>query len=433
MNLLSDDIKNSLFCLDGPKHKFEELEKYYFQLQDSEGFEVNLVGIKSIKNWRLDDNFNFVHDSKKFFSIKRVKYKGIESGILDQAEIGILGILSTKINGIFHILVQFKEEPGNINKAQLSPTIQATKSNYSKTHGGNFPPYWEEFVKISKEKYLVDSLQPEQGFRYWKKFNQNLVADTEYLDEKEGFKWMTLGQVLAFAKYDNSINSCLRSVLSLILYNNEKNDIDLDDELKELISKNKKDLVNYGSLTNNIQNFYSEENDSFDFFSSEDEFSISGVQVNIKNREVTNWFQPIIIERKKVSYVLVRVIEGDSISYLWSIRKEPGYENGFIFGPSEIIKSNNLDASALDVELRNKYSKYGNINEIHVINMAEEGGRFWRESVPHLIVDIYNFEKTLKLKNSILVNEQESRKLIFSGLLGIEARSIFVLSKTLDI
>ena len=243
---------------------------------------------------------------------------------------------------------------------------------------------------------------------------------------------MTLGQVLAFAKYDNSINSCLRSVLSLILYNNEKNDIDLDDELKELISKNKKDLVNYGSLTNNIQNFYSEENDSFDFFSSEDEFSISGVQVNIKNREVTNWFQPIIIERKKVSYVLVRVFEGDSISYLWSIRKEPGYENGFIFGPSEIIKSNNSDASALDVDLRNKYSKYGNINEIHVINMAEEGGRFWRESVPHLIVDIYNFEKTLKLKNSILVNEQESRKLIFSGLLGIEARSIFVLSKTLD-
>ena len=119
--------------------------------------------------------------------------------------------------------------------------------------------------------------------------------------------------------------------------------------------------------------------------------------------------------------------------FLFRSIKEPGYENGFIFGPSEIIKSNNSDASALDVDLRNKYSKYGNINEIHVINMAEEGGRFWRESVPHLIVDIYNFEKTLKLKNSILVNEQESRKLIFSGLLGIEARSIFVLSKTLDL
>ena len=32
--------------------------------------------------------------------------------------------------------MQAKIEPGNINKIQLSPTIQATKSNFTQKHGG---------------------------------------------------------------------------------------------------------------------------------------------------------------------------------------------------------------------------------------------------------------------------------------------------------
>ena len=32
--------------------------------------------------------------------------------------------------------MQAKVEPGNINSIQLSPTLQATRSNYTKAHGG---------------------------------------------------------------------------------------------------------------------------------------------------------------------------------------------------------------------------------------------------------------------------------------------------------
>ena len=137
-------------CLDGPKYKLSDLKKYYSELQENDAFDVNLIGISSIKNWGYDKDQNYVHDSNKFFSIKSVKYNETENGIIHQSDIGVLGILATTINDILHILVQFKEEPGNINKAQLSPTIQATKSNYSKAHGGSFPPYWEIFISILK-------------------------------------------------------------------------------------------------------------------------------------------------------------------------------------------------------------------------------------------------------------------------------------------
>ena len=60
-------------------------------------------------------------------------------------EIGILGII--KISKIINIL-QAKVEPGNINKIQISPTVQATRSNYSRVHGGKTIPFLNYFKKI---------------------------------------------------------------------------------------------------------------------------------------------------------------------------------------------------------------------------------------------------------------------------------------------
>ena len=107
MESLHENINNSLKCLDGPKYKLSDLKKYYSELQENDAFDVNLIGISSIKNWGYDKDQNYVHDSNKFFSIKSVKYNETENGIIHQSDIGVLGILATTINDILHILVQY--------------------------------------------------------------------------------------------------------------------------------------------------------------------------------------------------------------------------------------------------------------------------------------------------------------------------------------
>ena len=47
-------------------------------------------------------------------------------------------------------ILQAKVEPGNINKIQISPTVQATKSNYSRIHGGKTIPFLKYFKKKIK-------------------------------------------------------------------------------------------------------------------------------------------------------------------------------------------------------------------------------------------------------------------------------------------
>ena len=78
----------------------------------------------------------------------------------------------SKISKLINIYSKQKVEPGNVNKIQISPTVQATKSNYSRIHGGKTIPFLNYFKK--KNKHF--SLQTEQAFRYYNKKNSNIIS-----------------------------------------------------------------------------------------------------------------------------------------------------------------------------------------------------------------------------------------------------------------
>ena len=76
--------------------------------------------------------------------------------IIEQSEIGILGIITKKLNQKIYYLMQAKIEPGNINCVQISPTLQATKSNYLQVHNGKKPKYLSYFLMIEKNSLLTN-------------------------------------------------------------------------------------------------------------------------------------------------------------------------------------------------------------------------------------------------------------------------------------
>src|ERR1035437_659225 len=130
-------------------------------------FLVEEIPFDLLDNWYFEhETRNLRHSSGKFFSIEGINVNtnfGVknkwEQPIIIQPEIGILGIITKKFNGIRYFLMQAKMEPGNINMVQLSPTVQATRSNYTKVHNGKLPKYLEYFTDSSKSKVLIDQLQ----------------------------------------------------------------------------------------------------------------------------------------------------------------------------------------------------------------------------------------------------------------------------------
>ncbi len=188
--------------------------KWIKKQKATQKIKVNEIKISDLVKWRYDKKKIF-HSSNKFFRIIGVDIKtnffkkNWDQPIIKQNEIGILGIIKDKIKNKY--LLQAKLEPGNINKLQLSPTVQATKSNYSKVHGGKNIAFLDFFLK--KQKYKI--LQSEQGFRYYNKFNANIIyTTTKKINYKKNFRWLSINEIKYLLNKKNLINMDTLSVFS---------------------------------------------------------------------------------------------------------------------------------------------------------------------------------------------------------------------------
>jgi oxidase EvaA len=380
--------------------------------------------------------------------------------IINQPEIGILGFITKKFNGILHFLIQAKIEPGNINGVQLSPTLQATKSNYSKVHGGKSPHYLEYFNGSRKRKILLDQLQSEQGARFYKKRNRNIIIETEEdVALHEDFCWVTLGQIKDLLKEDNLVNMDTRTVISGInygtyseesiqllsgfIYNNphtlyHRNELllsTLDSKrslktIEEIISwitglKGKYEIdvrlipLNLVSRWNTTAHEISHEEMKY--------FSVIASRVNISSREVTQWCQPLIRSRQDgIIAFIVKRIHG-ILHFLVQAKVEAGNLDILELAPTVQCLTGNYrkgqneyDVPFLDFVLSAEESKI-----LHRSMQSEEGGRFYLEENLNLIVEApENFPVEVPENFCWMTLAQIYKFIQFNNYLNIQSRSL---------
>ncbi|GHB16634.1 NDP-hexose 2,3-dehydratase [Streptomyces viridiviolaceus] len=187
---------------------------------------VEHVPLDALEGWVTDPaTGDLRHRTGRFFTVHglEVDHPGGRvprwtQPIIDQPEIGILGILAAPVDGVLHYLMQAKVEPGNVGGLQLSPTVQATRSNYTRVHQGRPVPYLEHFLDIhSRPGVLADVRQSEQGSWFHRKRNRNIVVELpEPVPALDGYRWLTLGQIHELLHREDTVNMDARTVLSCL-------------------------------------------------------------------------------------------------------------------------------------------------------------------------------------------------------------------------
>ena len=211
------------------RHSDEWVRDRLHALRNQAPLRAQRVPLTRMDGWVIDPvTGNITHRGGRFFTILGVTARHRrEAGDLhwdqpciDQPEIGILGILAARFDGLLHFCLKAKEEPGNIHGVQLSPTVQATYSNYTGGHGGRRPLLVDYFLHPPADRVLVARLQTEDGGRFLYKSNRNLIVRAEDggpPDLPDRFLWLTLRQICDLMNHDNVINACTRSVLSALI------------------------------------------------------------------------------------------------------------------------------------------------------------------------------------------------------------------------
>ena len=146
-------------------HSTADLHAWLRERKEKLMVSLEKISLQECIPWFYDSNEGCIRNQNgsffKIFGVRQFQHGKItlEQPMIEQNEIGFLGILCCKINGLWHYLMQAKIEPGNVNVVQLSPTLQATKSNFTGQHGGKLPAFLEYFTDMSTKDIIVDQIQ----------------------------------------------------------------------------------------------------------------------------------------------------------------------------------------------------------------------------------------------------------------------------------
>lgn len=441
---------------------FEEFKIWFAQCNRPDEFKVEQVPITQMECWSFDKHeTRLSHVSGRFFSIEGISVKTNfghvfewEQPIINQPEIGILGIITKVFDETRYFLMQAKMEPGNIGVLQLSPTVQATKSNFSRVHNGKLPAYLEYFNGEKIVKTLIDQLQTEQGGRFYQKRNRNILVEVEEnITLLEGFCWMTLGELKYLLRENNILNMDTRSVLSTIPLIEDKILKSLSPEevidLKEISETGKNFFKSYISSTsiNSIDDIISWYNQQKTFYEiavtkvplcklkgwsiSNDEihsidsrFSVIGVKTTAGTREVRHWMQPLLKDENIGLLAFVVQEKNGILHFLVQAKVEPGNKDIIELSPTVScsnytqIKSSTNRPYCFD-EVLDSTNKI-----LYDTCQSEEGGRFYMIQNRNMIIEIAETKRLNPPTNYIWMTLRQMKEFMRYGMFNIEARSI---------
>lgn len=418
------DIIVSWANTEGTVNSTEDLLSWIKNLNETTYVNIQECCISDSAFWFYDDyNGEILNRKRSFFSVKGVRH--FEDGeflgeqpIIIQPEIGYLGIICRKIDGVLNFLMQAKIEPGNINCVQISPTIQATKSNFTRAHGGKLPTYFELFEHSDKYKVIYDQIQSEQATRFYKKRNRNMImiVDEEF-EIYPNYKWMTLGQIKKLMEIDNLVNMDTRTVLSGIPLVSSRLSKEELAQIKPLF----KDESLYSSIFEANQSDYLpliyQKINNYKMFKDvmiatvplnqlvdwkvdeygitckkQADFMVRYYDIEISGREVQHWTQPLFKAIGMATFGLItRNLDGKR-QYLVKIKPEIGSFDKVEIGPTVQWEPSHYLYNDNDVEkvFRKKMEmKTGLLNDVI---LSEEGGRFYHEQNRNVIIDFSDVE-----------------------------------------
>lgn len=390
-----------------PIHTTEELLAWIRERNRDIHVDIRKTDLARCAPWHYDEARGEIRNGDgSFFQIKGIRVTEADGTVTEQPviiqdEIGYLGIICKRFGGEMHYLMQAKIEPGNINKIQLSPTIQATKSNFTQKHGGRKPAYLDYFVNAKAYRIIADQIQSEQSSRFYKKRNRNIVIEAAGdVEALPSHRWMTMGQIKALMRQDNLVNMDTRTVLSCLPLEEYLDEIG-DETLKKSVLGTGTSLPRIYQDLNNYKMFSERKTELVPLTALKDwemqdgefvckrpySFRLIFRDIEIEGREVRHWSQPLFEAAGIALFGLITRVREGAREFLVRMKPEIGCFDGVELGPSVQREFVHAEENTAVDALLDAHMKTG-AGVLFDTLLSEEGGRFYHEQNRNVVIEI---------------------------------------------
>ena len=368
--------------------------------------------LDEVPGWRTSPDLSeYCHESGRFFAIRGVSTRTPGGDrtwmqpMVDQPEIGLLAIAVTPTSRGFAALIQAKAEPGNVNGIQLSPTVQATRSNQLRVHGGRAVPYLELF-DASPADAIVDSRQSEHGGVFWQKRNRVMIVRTPPFEPRPGFRWIEIADLMALLHDDDLVHADARAVLACAPWSLPADltgagplpaiALSLDEGIA---AASVRPLARWLSAQRMIRTLETRRVPLPDLAgwhrtrealirSDGTGYEVVAMHVVASGREVDGWCQPMV---RPVGVGLIGLAvahRGEQLEVLMQARPEPGLVDGVELGPTVQVAGGDAPQTRAEADLMAHLLDRPEAEVFFDAVLSDEGGRFLHSRNRHLVVGI---------------------------------------------
>ncbi len=453
-------IARSWCAPESPVNSTAELLEWIRSRNETAVVDIRKTSLEACSPWFYDREEGCIrNDKRSFFTITgfaQTEENGAvrSQPIILQQEIGYLGILCREIGGVMHFLMQAKIEPGNINQIQLSPTIQATKSNFTQKHGGKKPAYLDYFLNAERYEIVVDQIQSEQSSRFYKKRNRNILLRVEEdVEVLPSHRWMTLGQIKRFMREDNLVNMDTRTVLSCIPYCSARlSPADGEELCGRFTDRALFRSVFEGEEKNALPAVYRYLNDRKMFDESTRRllplhtlpdwemrggelicrhpypFKVVFCDISIEGREVLHWAQPLFEAVGIATFGLICCEEAGILKFLVRAAPEVGCFDVLELGPTVQQEASSLQAEKNGITefFHTRLEQGKGVIFDHLL--SEEGGRFYHEQNRNVLIRVRREELPALPAGYFLLDYRTLNQLVqVNNVLNIQLRNLLSL------
>ncbi|MFJ5974388.1 NDP-hexose 2,3-dehydratase family protein [Streptomyces sp. NPDC093060] len=447
-NRLADRLAVSAQCTEGLRMSTRAFFDWFADRRLAHAQTVRRIPFDRLGQWDFSpDSGDLRHRSGRFFSVQGLRVRSDfgavpewEQPIINQPEHGILGIAVREFDGVLHCLMQAKSEPGNVNGAQLSPTVQATHSNFTRVHGGSPVPYLDVFRRPEPGRVLADALQSEQGAWFLHKRNRNMVVEVgPGVEAGEDFCWLTLGQLGRLLSYPNLVNMDARTALACLpdwrpeASADAPEGVHTDREVRSwLTGRRAERRQTTERLPLRGLPGWHRSGDAITHESGR-HFSIMAVTVGSRRREVPAWSQPLLRPHGDgLAALLVKRIGGVRHTLVCA-RSEPGFVDSVELGPTvQCIPASHAHLPPGDRPPYLDFVQSAGVGRILFDTvLSEEGGRFHHAQSRYVIIEVDDTDPVGESPDfRWLTDGQLAELLKYGGHLNIQARTLVAALRT---
>jgi oxidase EvaA len=218
-------LADSFLGDDRALHTTPEILSWLTELRSLHEMHTELIPLAEVPRWRVTEDA-VEHVDREYPSVVAVRVRAASREVAQWTQPlihphheGLAAFLVQRVEGVPHVLMQAKAQPGLFDMFELAPTVQCVGRDYRRLALTEQPPFLDAVLTAPASRIRYSAVLSEEGGRFLRRENRYMVIevpDDVELEIPPTHRFVTPGQLTRLVRQTAQVNVEARTLLACL-------------------------------------------------------------------------------------------------------------------------------------------------------------------------------------------------------------------------